>query len=100
MTVTTSIADVAWMTKKFSANLEEERRKRDGYWRMLYKARREFTNLTQQAAAEYDTDPSKFFYYLKQNYGLHVVTVDGKITGDYTVIDEKKYLLFLMKFGS
>jgi hypothetical protein len=43
---------------------------------------------------------SAFFYYLKQNYGLQVETVDGKITGDYAVVNEQKYLIFLMKFGS
>jgi hypothetical protein len=80
--------------------LQAQRKKRDQYWTMLYEARQEFLKLTQQAAAEYDTDPGAFFYYLRQNYGLQVETVDGKITGEYAVVNEKKYLIFLMKFGS
>ena len=101
MKVPTSIADVAWMTKKFSANLEEERRKRNQYWMMLYNARQEYLKLTdQQGVAEFNMNTSAFFYYLKQNYGLQVETVDGKITGDYAVVNEQKYLIFLMKFGS
>ena len=81
-------------------SLQEQRRKRDQYWKMLYNARQEYLKLTDQEAAEFNINTSAFFYYLKQHYGLQVETVDGKITGEYTVIDEKKYLLFLMKFGS
>jgi hypothetical protein len=81
-------------------SLQEQRRKRDQYWKMLYNARQEFLKLTEQVSAEYDIDPGAFYYYLTQNYGLQVETVDGKITGNYAVINEKKYLLFLIKFGS
>jgi hypothetical protein len=81
-------------------SLQEQRRKRDHYWAMLYNARQEFLKLTEQASAEYDIDPGAFYYYLTQNYGLQVETVDGKITGDYVVVNEQKYLIFLMKFGS
>lgn len=80
--------------------LQAQRNKRDNYWAMLYEARQEFLKLTQQAAAEYDTDPGAFYYYLKQNYGLQVETIDGKITGEYAVVNEQKYLLFIMKFSS
>jgi hypothetical protein len=81
-------------------SLQEQRRKRDQYWKMLYNARQEFLKLTEQVSAEYDIDPGAFYYYLTQNYGLQVETIDGKITGNYAVINEKKYLLFLIKFGS
>jgi hypothetical protein len=80
--------------------LQAQRNKRDNYWAMLYEARQEFLKLTHQASAEYDTDPGAFYYYLKQNYGLQVETIDGKITGDYAVVNEQKYLLFIMKFSS
>ena len=80
--------------------LQAQRNKRDNYWAMLYKARQEFMHLTNQAELEYDTPPGAFFYYLKQNYGLQVETIDGKITGEYAVVNEKKFLVFIMKFGS
>lgn len=80
--------------------LQEQRKKRDRYWTMLYEARQEFLRLTDQARLECDVDPGAFFYYLKQNYGLQVEMIDDKITGEYAVVDEKKYLIFLMKFGS
>jgi hypothetical protein len=81
-------------------SIQEQRRKRDQYWKMLYQARQEYLKLTDQGAAEFNMNSSAFFYYLKQNYGLLVETVDGKIAGEYAIVDEKKYLLFLLKFGS
>ena len=81
-------------------SLQEQRRKRDQYWAMLYNARQEYLKLTDQEAAEFNMNSSAFFYYLKQHYGLQVATIDGKITGEYAVVDEQKYLIFLMKFGS
>jgi hypothetical protein len=81
--------------------IQEQRKKRDQYWAMLYQARQDFLffMLSDRSSLEYDPDPGAFFYYLKQNYGLQVATVDGQITGDYAVIDEKKYLLFLLKYS-
>jgi len=80
--------------------LQEQRRKRDQYWKMLYDARQEFLKVTDQAPTDININSGAFFYYLKQHYGLQVETIDGNITGEYAVVDEKKYLLFLMKFGS
>jgi len=80
-------------------SLQEQRKKRDQYWKMLYSARQEFLKLTDQEEAEFNINASAFFYYLKQHYGLRVETVDGKITGEYAVVDEQKYLLFLLKFS-
>jgi hypothetical protein len=80
-------------------SLQEQRRKRDRYWKMLYNARQEYLKLTDQESAEFNMNSGAFFYYLKQHYGLQVETVDSKITGDYAVVDEQKYLLFLLRFG-
>ena len=80
--------------------IQEQRKQRDQYWAMLFRARQDFLTLTAQASVEYDiVDPGAFFYFLKQNYGLQVATVDGKITSEYAVVDEKKYLLFLLKYS-
>ena len=79
-------------------SVQKQKKKRDQYWTMLFRARQDFLTLTTQAW-EYDTDPGAFFYFLKQNYGLQVATLDGKITSEYAVVDEKKYLLFLLKYS-
>jgi hypothetical protein len=81
-------------------SLQEQRRKRDQYWKMLYEARQEFLRITG-LAAEYEEWASRgLYHYVEHMYGLRVELIDGKITGEYAVIDEKKYLLFLLKFGS
>lgn len=89
------------MEEQDIVSVQQQREKRDQYWAMLFRARRDFLTMTDQASIEYDTvDPGAFFYFLKQNYGLHVATVDGnKITSEYAVVDENKYLLFLLKYS-
>jgi hypothetical protein len=86
---------------EFSGREWEEQRKakRDRYWRMLRSAKNEFLNLTGQESAEYDILDGAFYYYLERNYGLKVELIDGQISGEYSVINEKKYLLFLLKFS-
>ena len=79
---------------------EERKEKRNRYWSMLRRARQDWLRLTEQAAIEYDLGESAFYYYLQQNYGLKVELIDGKIAGDYTVVDDKKYMIFLLKYGS
>lgn len=77
----------------------ERKSKRYQYWKMLRSAKNEFLDLTGQENTEYDILDGAFYYYLERNYGLRVELIDGQIAGEYSVIDEKKYLLFLLKFG-
>ncbi len=79
--------------------LQQQRKKRDQYWSMLRRAKTDFIKLTDQACLEYEIGEDAFYYYLRQNYGLQVELIDGKIAGDYVIVDEQKYLLFLLKFG-
>lgn len=78
----------------------ERKTKRYRYWLMLRSAKEEFLDLTGEESTEYDILDGAFYYYLERNYGLRVELIDGSIAGEYSIIDEKKYLLFLMKFGS
>jgi hypothetical protein len=81
-------------------SLQEQRKKRNQYWTMLRRARVDFIQLFDQAGEYYPDEEGAFYYYLEQNYGLRVELIDGQIAGEYGVVDEKKYLMFLMKFGS
>jgi hypothetical protein len=101
MTVPISVDDGFYYDTEDIPSLQEQREKRDQYWAMLYQARQDFLffMLSGRSSLEYDPDPGAFFYFLKQNYGLLVETVDGQITGDYAIVDEKKYLLFLLKYS-
>jgi hypothetical protein len=43
-------------------------------------------------------DAYDFEDYIEANYGIKMNIVDGNITDGYKVMDEKKYLIFLLKF--
>ena len=36
--------------------------------------------------------------YMEEHYGIKLNLVDGNITDGYRIVDEKKYLIFLLKF--
>jgi hypothetical protein len=80
--------------------LQAQRSKRDNYWLMLQNARNEYFDLVGQSAEYEEWSVGGFYYYLRQYYGIQVETIDGKITGEYAITDEQKYLMFIMKFGS
>jgi len=68
------------------------RRKRWTYWAALKKIQKEY----QATGKEFN--PQNFEDYMKEHYGIQLNLVDGNITDGYRVVDEKKYLVFLLKF--
>ena len=78
---------------------QERKLNRNRYWGMLRKAKDDFIKLTEQASIEHEMGEGAFYYYLQQNYGLKVELIDGKIGGEHAVVDEQKYLLFILKYG-
>lgn len=72
----------------------EFHKKRWDYWSALKKIRREYMQDT--ATAEFDA--FEFEDYIEENYGIKMNIVDGNITDGYKIMDEKKYLIFLLKY--
>jgi hypothetical protein len=70
----------------------EQRKKRWDYWAALKLVRREYMEQNKEFDA-YD-----FEDYLVGQYGLKMNIVNGNITDGYEIVDEKKYLIFLLKF--
>ena len=70
----------------------EQRKKRWDYWAALKVVRKEYMSQNKEFDA-YD-----FEDYLIGQYGLKMNIVGGNITDGYEVVDEKKYLIFLLKF--
>jgi hypothetical protein len=70
----------------------EHRKKRWDYWAALKLVRREYMEQNKEFDA-YD-----FEDYLVGQYGLKMNIVNGNITDGYEIVDEKKYLIFLLKF--
>lgn len=69
-----------------------QRRNRWNYWEALKKVRKEFM------AQNKEFDAYDFEDYLVGKYGVKMNIVNGNITDGYKIIDEKKYLIFLLKF--
>ena len=72
--------------------LIKQRKNRWNYWEALKKVRREYMSQNSEFDA-YD-----FEDYLIGQYGIRMNIVNGNITDGYEIVDEKKYLIFLLKF--
>ena len=70
----------------------DQRRNRWNYWEALKKVRKEYMGQNSEFDA-YD-----FEDYLIGQYGVKMNIVNGNITDGYEIVDEKKYLIFLLKF--
>jgi hypothetical protein len=70
----------------------ERRKNRWNYWEALKKVRKEYMSQNKEFDA-YD-----FEDYLVGQYGLKMNIVNGNITDGYEIVDEQKYLIFLLKF--
>jgi len=74
----------------------EQRRKRWDYWAALKKIRKEYMEDVSNLNGQFDA--YDFEDYIEANYGIKMNIVDGNITDGYKVMDEKKYLIFLLKY--
>jgi hypothetical protein len=70
----------------------ERRKNRWNYWEALKKVRKEYMLQNREFDA-YD-----FEDYIEGQYGLKMNIVNGDITDGYEIVDEQKYLIFLLKF--
>jgi hypothetical protein len=70
----------------------EQRKKRWDYWAALKLVRKEYMEQNK------DFDAYDFEDYLNGQYGVKMNIVNGNITDGYEIVDEKKYLIFLLKF--
>ena len=72
------------------------RKKRWDYWSALKKIRKEYMEDIQNLDGQFDA--YDFEDYIEENYGIKMNIVDGNITDGYKIMDEKKYLIFLLKY--
>lgn len=73
--------------------LIDQRRQRWNYWEALKEIRKEFMENRTDGFDVYD-----FEDFLESKYGVKMNVVNGNITDGYKIMDEKKYLIFLLKF--
>jgi hypothetical protein len=75
----------------------EFRKKRFRYWELLKKVRKEYMETLDVLTGQFDA--YDFEEYVENNYGFKLNTMDGNITDKFEIVDEKKYIIFILKFG-
>jgi hypothetical protein len=70
----------------------DRRKNRWNYWNALKKIRVEYLD------GKTNFDAYEFEEYIITVYGIKMHLTDGKITDGYEIVDEKKYVVFLLKF--
>jgi len=68
------------------------RKNRWKYWSLLKLVRVEFME------DKSNFDGYDFETYLEDKYGIKMNMVSGNITDGYQIVDEQKYLIFLLRF--
>ena len=72
----------------------EKRQERWKYWTNLKKLRNEFIDQTGSR------DHDEYLEWLVEKYGFRPIeTNQGMMTDDYKILDEKKFLVYILKYG-
>jgi hypothetical protein len=72
----------------------EKRLSRFKYWANLKNLKLEFYNETQSR------DHTQYMIWLENKYGFRPIeTNEGMMTDDYKVVDEKKFIVYIIKYG-
>ena len=69
------------------------------YWRMLRSANEDFRSRQDSPAQPHDQEKREFQQWMLDRWGLEIcVEIDG-YSPYYTVVDQRKYLLFELKYA-
>ncbi len=82
------------MEAKFTQWDLEEKAKRNRYWARLRTAFSDYSDIWPEANFD------DFTGWMERQYGLEVNMVGGNITTTYKIVDETKYTMFVLKYGS
>lgn len=71
--------------------LLDKRKGRMKYWKTLKELQKEWKE-TDQALNLID--------WIEEKYGFKAIMVDNYFSDDYHIVDEKKYLIYILKYGN
>ena len=74
----------------------ERRKRRFKYWQTLKTLRNEYL---ENSSIKDEQETSRFLDWVEQNYGIRSKMFDGHLTDDYDIVDEKKYMIYVLKYG-
>ena len=70
------------------------------YWATLRRARDEYI---RNCGMDYQITPTEvnngFYYHMQQVYGIKVQIIDGYISAEFEIVNEKKYMLYQIKYA-
>lgn len=79
------------------SDVDIEHNKRWEYYKVIGKLRREFANEFIDSPGHFDYDA--FANNVEKKYGIRFIkNIEGNITHAFDIIDEKLYVLFLLKW--
>jgi len=72
---------------------------RNDYWKLLIKIKTEYTNLVNLSGGQFDV--MYFTEFIKNECGIKVHLAEGAqhYMGTYTITDEEKYFMCILKYG-
>jgi hypothetical protein len=76
--------------------LAEFRKKRWYYWTILRKVREEYLADTRAVQHQFDVDDLET--YIERNCGIKIHIVDGNITDNFDIVDEKLYIFCILRY--
>jgi hypothetical protein len=85
------------MEQKFQDWNKEYIERRNDYWRMLRTAWADYQAMDHGPYGE--PNFSSFNYFMQRRYGMRVNMTGGNIDSSYQILDDKKHILFLLKYS-
>jgi hypothetical protein len=83
----------------FPERWDDNRERRDRYWRMLHRVRMEYFGIVKELGN--DPNDGSFYIYIADTYGIKPILTDrGEITDQYEILDKKKQMMLILKHGS
>ncbi len=73
----------------------EKRQNRQKYWRALKEIRNEYLKET----IDTDYDAVRFLTWVEEKYGFRPAMFDSYLTDDFEVVDQKKFIVYILKYG-
>lgn len=74
---------------------KDRRNNRWKYWSNVVELKNEFLDETDS------TDHRDFLVWLENKYGFKPIeTNDGMLTDDYKIVDEQKFVLYVLRYGN
>jgi hypothetical protein len=75
----------------------EIRKKKYQYWDRLVRANEDYRR-EHDHGEDFEGEKISFYQWMRDQWGLEIDTESADITPYYTVVDEHKYLLFIIKY--